>query len=345
MPPKISLKIRSFDKKMRFFAIATTFVFVAAGAVMPTTFAGTRPANHTVRAELPPLISPTILRDGLDPLEIKPTYFFDTKKIPESSGLARSSTYENVYWTLSDSENAPVVFALRSTGEIVFPATARENYEGIQVTGTRNIDWECLATDSAGRLIVGDVGNNYSNRRNLCFYIVPEPNPQKDVVTPPRKKISFYYPTQDEFPATSRNFDCESCFALNGQIYFFTKHWTNTETVLWRVDPEVEVYQAAVPVARFDVRGMVTDAALSPSRKRLAVLTYHGVWVFDLPPADADGKIDETKFFTHAPARCRRLAVPSEFWQIEGVAFDDEETLLIAAEQGVIFRVPVSELE
>jgi len=330
---------------MKFFAFAVAGIFCVAGNVVPVVFAGTRPENHTVRAELPPLISPKILRDGLAPLEIKPTFFFDTKKIPESSGLARSSAHENVFWTLSDSGNAPVVFALRASGEIIFPASARGNYEGIRLTGTRNIDWECLTIDDVGQLIVGDVGNNHSNRKNLCFYIVPEPNPLADVVTPPRKKISFYYPTQNEFPATSRNYDCESCFALNGQIYFFTKHWTNTETVLWRVDSKIETYQAAVPVARFDVRGMVTDAALSPSKKRLAVLTYHGVWVFELPPKNTDGKTDETKFFTHAEARFRRLAPPTDFWQIEGISFADEDTLLIASEQGAIFRVPVAELE
>lgn len=313
-------------------------------------FAGTlcaapRPANHTVRATLPPLLKiETSVPADAEPLAIEPYAQIDTERIPECSALAKSARHGNAVWTLSDSGNPPVVFALRETGEIIMPASVRERYSGISLTGARNLDWECLTLDERGRLIVGDVGNNLSNRRNLCFYIVPEPNPAADIITPQRKKVSFYYPTQDEFPAVSRNYDCESCFALNGQIYFFTKHWSDTETVLWRVDPEVESYQAAVPVARFDARGMVTDAALSPSRRRLAVLTYHGVWIFELPPPDAAGKTDETKFFTHAPAKFRRLATPSEQWQIEGMTFADEDTLLISAEQGGLFRVSAKAL-
>ena len=320
-----------------FFALA---VFCVPAGALP------RPANHTVFAKLPPLTAFDAPADSAEvsPLALEPFAKFDTKKIPECSALAKSAKFAGTYWTLSDSDNPPVVFAIRETGEIVMPAAARNGYAGIRLTGTRNVDWECATIDERGNLIVGDVGNNNSNRRNLCFYLVPEPNPATDSVTPQRKKISFYYPTQNEFPATSRNYDCEACFAMNGQIYFFTKHWTNTETVLWRVDPAVETYQAAVPVARIDARGMVTDAALSPSRRRLAVLTYHCVWVFELPAADAQGKIDERRIFTRAPARFGRFSVPKEFWQTEGISFIDEDTLLVSSEQGALFRVPVNSL-
>lgn len=325
-------------------------VFVCAFAFAGTLCASPRPANHTVRARLPALLPvPAAADSAHPPLKIEPYAELSVARVPECSGLAKSSRYPNTIWTISDSGAEPpsraVVYAMRETGEIIMPASMRERYAGISVTGTRNLDWECLTLDERGNLVIGDVGNNLSNRRNLCFYIVPEPNPTQDVVTPQRRKVSFYFPTQDEFPAVSRNYDCEACFALNGQIYFFTKHWTDTETVLWRVDPAVESYQAAVPVARFDARGMVTDAALSPSRRRLAVLTYHGLWVFELPPPDASsGKVDETAFFTSAPARFRRLSPPVGNWQLEGLTFSDEETLLLVAEQGGLFRVSVGDL-
>ena len=321
----------------------TLAVVGAVLGIAGTLWGASRPKNHTVFAELPPLTAIAVPAEK-EPLSLKPCAMFDTARVPECSGLEKSVRYADTIWTVSDSGNAPVVFALRESGDVVIPAAARKKYAGIRVTGTRNLDWECIALDEKGNLIIGDVGNNLSNRRNLCFYIVPEPNPAHDVVTPPRRKVSFYYPSQNEFPAVSRNYDCESCFALNGQIYFFTKHWSDTETVLWRVDPSVETYQAAVPVSRFDVKGMVTDAALSPSRKRLAVLTYHCVWVFELPGRGGNGKIDETKFFTHASAKFRRLAPPKEQWQLEGITFIGEDTLLIASEQGGFFRISVAEL-
>lgn len=326
------------------------------GFFLVTTVAGTlgaislsilpRPANHTVHAKIPAMTSvKTIGPIDAAPLEIVPYARIDTRSIPEGSALAKSRRYANTIWTLSDSGGGPVVFAVRETGEIIQPAGLRGRYAGIRITGSRNLDWESLALDDEGRLIIGDTGNNLSNRRNLCFYLVPEPNPKTDIITPRRKQVTFYFPTQDEFPAASRNYDCEACFALNGQIYFFTKHWTDTETILWRVDPGIESYQAAVPVARFDARGMVTDAALSPSHRRLAVLTYHGIWVFELPAPDAKGKTDEAKFLTHAPAHFRRISVPATQWQVEGITFDDDDTLLISAEQGALFRVPVRELD
>ncbi len=321
----------------------TTLALAAAFAGFAgTLFAAPRPKNHSVFASLPPLTELAV-PESASTLEIAPYATFDVEKIRECSGLAKSRKHADVIWTLSDGGNAPAVFALRPSGEIVMPVSARDDYRGLPLTGTRNIDWECLTRDETGNLIVGDVGNNLSNRRNLCFYLVPEPKPS-DVVTPQRKKVSFYYPSQNEFPDPSLNYDCEACFALNGQIYFFTKHWTNTETVLWRVDPTIESYQAAVPVARFDARGMVTDAAISPSRSRLAVLTYHGLWVFELPPPDVAGKIDERKFFTSAPPLFRRLSVPAAHWQLEGLTFEDEDSLLIADEQGGLSRVPVSDL-
>ncbi len=321
----------------------TLAVIGAVLGIAGTLWGASRPKNHTVFAELPPLAAIAVPAEK-EPLSLKPCAMFDTVRVTECSGVEKSARYADVIWTVSDSGNAPVVFALREAGDVVIPAAARKKYTGIRVTGTRNLDWECVALDEKGNLIIGDVGNNLSNRRNLCFYIVPEPNPARDIVTPPRKKVSFYYPSQNEFPAVSRNYDCESCFALNGQIYFFTKHWSDTETVLWRVDPSVETYQAAVPVSRFDVKGMVTDAALSPSRKRLAVLTYHCVWVFELPERGGNGKIDEANFFTHAPAKFRRLAPPKEQWQLEGITFVGENTLLIVSEQGGFFRIPVSDL-
>lgn len=300
-----------------------------------------RPANHTVRAELPPLlaINPT---HNLDPLRLKPSARHAVNLVCENSALEKCSKLPDTFWTLNDSANGAFLFAIKQDGRVIVPEHAAKNYRGILLKGRRNIDWEAVASDGNGNLIIADIGNNLSNRRNLCFYIVPEPSPF-DVETASSRKVSFYYPTQDAFPDPQKNFDAESCFALNGFIYFFSKQWTTTETVLWRVDPTTERYQAAVPVARFNVRGLVTDAALSPSRNRLAVLTYHCIWLFELPPKNAKGVRDEKRFLAGTP-RYRKIVLPVDDWQAEGIAFTDENTLVITSESGGIFTVPVSEI-
>lgn len=303
--------------------------------------AADRPANHVVRAELPPLLAVEPAHK-LPPLRLVAAARHAKNLVPENSSLEKCAKAEDTFWTINDSESGPYLFAITSQGRVLQPTFPQKKYRGILLTGRRNIDWEAIAADESGNLIVADVGNNRSNRRNLCFYIVPEPDPHAEQ-TAASRKVSFYYPTQDEFPSPSRNFDCESCFALNGFIYFFTKQWSNTETVLWRVDPAVEDYQAAVPVARFNVRGLVTDAALSASRDRLAILTYHAVWLFELPAVNPQGKRDESKFF--ANPRFRKIAVPFADWQLEGIAFIDDSTLLLSSESGALFRLPIDELK
>lgn len=328
--------ISEIRKKTALFA---TFS-VAAGSAFPLFGAG-RPLNHVVRAELPPPLALSPISREAKPLALVPAARHSREFVKEDSGLENCSTLLGAFWTLNDSGGEPRLFAIRADGSFIAPAGA--SYHGVLLAGRRNIDWEAVASDDAGNLIVADIGNNESRRRNLCFYVVPEPSPFAEK-TAASRKISFYYPTQDEFPDPSLNYDAESCFALNGFIYWLTKHWTDTRTVLWRVDPTTERYQAAVPVARFDVGGLVTDAALSPSRSRLAVLTYHSIWIFELPEKDGSGVRDEKRFFTGV-SRCRKISAPVRDWQVEGVAFIDEDTLLVSAESGALFRVPVSEIK
>ncbi len=334
--------MQGFISEIRKKAASLAVLSATACAALPLFGAG-RPANHVVRAELPPPLAISPVSRETEPLALVPAARHSRELVDENSGLENCSTAPGAFWTLNDSGGEPRLFAIRADGSLVAPEGAGAAYRGVLLTGRRNVDWEAVAADGAGNLVVADIGNNESRRRNLCFYVVPEPSPLAEK-TAASRKISFYYPTQDAFPDPSLNYDAESCFALNGFIYWFTKHWTDTGTVLWRVDPTTERYQAAVPVARFDVGGLVTDAALSPSRSRLAVLTYHSIWVFELPEKDASGARDETRFFTGVSRR-RKIAAPVRDWQVEGVAFIDEDTLLVSAESGALFRVPISEIK
>ena len=90
-------------------------------------------------------------------------------------------------------------------------------------------------------------------------------------------------------------------------------------------------------VARFDAKGMVTDASVSPDGKRLAVLTYRMVWVFNLPVTG------ETFFL--GPAKVAPFSPPLLSWQVEGCAWLDAQTLLIGSEQGDLFKLPLSALK
>jgi hypothetical protein len=257
----------------------------------------------------------------------------DPKLVPECSALFPSRRHPGVFWTLSDSGAKPVLVPVRADGSKVF--TAKGYAQGVALAGATNVDWEALAGDEEGNLIVGDVGNNVSRRKELAFYLCAEPAPEAASV--PARKVTFVWPDQTAFPDPELAHDCEAMFLLRGKLYLLTKHRRDTLTDLWRADIPVSGDRATLTkLARFDIGGMVTDACLSPDRTRLAVLTYRNVWVFDLPASGED--------FFRGRAVQATLSPPVLSFQLEGCAWADPANLLLGSEQGDLFRVPLGEL-
>lgn len=264
----------------------------------------------------------------------------DKSLVPECSGFAASRRFPGLYWTLNDSGDSARIVAVNALGETVRPAPAAGRYAGVRVEGAKNVDWEALVVDREGRLIIADIGNNLSRRRDLCLYVVSaEPDPRRETVTARARRVPFRYVDQDKFPDPKKNHDAEAVFCHGGAFYVLTKHWTDTETALHRVDlsaPENEPRPTTL-VATFDARGMVTDAAVSPDGRRLAILTYTGLWVFALPEAPGAHPLSGRALF-------RPLAMPLSSWQIEAVTFTDNDNLLLACEEGDLFSVRLSDL-
>ena len=257
----------------------------------------------------------------------------DPKLVPECPALFPSRRHPGVFWTLSDSGAKPVLVPVRADGSKVF--TAKGYAQGVTLAGATNVDWEALTGDDAGNLIVGDVGNNVSRRKELAFYLCAEPNP--DDISVPARKVTFAWPDQTAFPDPELAHDCEAMFLLRGKLYLLTKHRRDTLTYLWRADlPATGDRATLTKLARFDIGGMVTDACLSPDRTRLAVLTYRNVWVFDLPATGED--------FFRGRAVHATLSPPVLSFQLEGCAWADAANLLLGSEQGDLFRLPLTQL-
>ena len=75
-----------------------------------------------------------------------------------------------------------------------------------------NIDWEDIAVDDAGNIIIGACGNNANTRRDLALYMIREPHPLATTMTRVWKRIDFHFPEQTDFPPEKANFDCEAVF-------------------------------------------------------------------------------------------------------------------------------------
>ncbi len=83
-----------------------------------------------------------------DPLQ--PLGRLSDPTIRETSGIVKSRKHADVFWILSDSGNPPAIHAIRRDGRVL--ASYR--------VAAPNVDWEDIATDDAGHLYLGEIGNN-----------------------------------------------------------------------------------------------------------------------------------------------------------------------------------------
>jgi hypothetical protein len=256
---------------------------------------------------------------------LKPDGRIDPSLLTECSGLVQSLRYAGIFWALGDSGSGAVIVPITGGGALA-PGWERP----VRVEGWKNYDWEDLALDGKGNLIIADVGNNSGKRKQLMLHFVREPKPGETVVRPTRT-LRVHYEDQKE---ASPDFDCEAVFCADDRIYFLTKRRSDGQTVLYRLSGDSPHSSNALRrVSSFPVYGMVTAADISPDSKLVAVLTYTAVWVFDYDRRKGDifgGRVRRMPFFA---------------WQGEGLAFDGNNSLLVANEQGQLFRVALDDFE
>ena len=248
------------------------------------------------------------------------------KELKECSGIVASRRYPGVLWAHNDSGDEPRLFAVDRSGRIL-----RE----VHLQGARNVDWEDLTIDDAGRLYIGDFGNNKNERHDLLVYVLQEPDPRApgpDVLAVPvLHQLPFSFPEQHAFPDPEHlDFDCEAMYWDRGHLYVLTKHRSDTRTVLYRL-PAAGEPPAARALGSAEIGSPVTSAALSPDGRRLVVLSYQYIHVFDRP--------EGTENFLSAPSH--RLVIEGR--QCEGICFLGDE-VLFANEQREIYCLPLEQL-
>jgi hypothetical protein len=208
----------------------------------------------------------------------------------------------------------------------------KESQGGVYLAGTLNIDWEEMAVDNNGNIYVCDSGNNSNARRDLCIYQLKDPHPLATGSVNYFQKYFFYYPEQTEYPPEKINYDCEAVFWANEKLYLLTKHRSDSNTRLYRFDKLDPLKENPLKyLATFDIQGMVTAADATPDGKKLAVLTYNNVWVFEVKRGD--------KYFQ---GKIKWLPISAK--QCEAVCFDDEETLIITNEQTELFEIKLADM-
>lgn len=276
-----------------------------------------------------------------EPVELRPIAKLGPGAGKEISGIVKSRTQEGLFWTLNDSGDEPRVYPIRADGSVVASVRAPEK-PGVLIAGALNNDWEDIAIDSSGRLVIADFGNNSNARGDLTLYLVEEPEAdcEKAVFT---SRIVFKYPDQPSRPAPKGNFnfDAEGVFTVGDDIFVLSKNRSDTYTKLYRVDERApNRVNTLTYVDRVDTLGQVTGADCSPDGLRLAVLTYERVWLFERR------EIGEPFFSGKVSGCAYRLSGNTGPSDSESICFEDDSTLLIADEtRGELFRLPLKELK
>lgn len=268
------------------------------------------------------------------PIEPKLVAKLDPGPAKENSGIVKSRNHPDLFWMHNDSGDEPRIYPIRRDGTNYINKRYPEEH-GVLIGGAINVDWEDITCDAEGALIIADVGNNSNDRRDLTLYYVDEPAPTAGRTTF-RKKVFVRFPDQKEFPASQDNFDfdCEAVFAVANTVYFLTKNRSNSHTSLYSLtDPKSEVVNPLNYLDTFDLQGQAVAADCSTDGKRLAVLSYTGVWLFTRERVDQG-------FFTEAI-----WWAPLREHEAEAVCFANDETLLMADEATAkVYEISTSEL-
>ena len=258
---------------------------------------------------------------------LKPDGQISPALLTECSGLVHSLRYNGVFWAHGDGGSGASIVPVTASGKL-----ARGWTGAVRVEGCKNNDWEDIALDDQGNLIIADLGNNNGRRKQLMLHFVSEPKPGAVSVRPTRTLRVHYEDQKGDSP----DYDCEAVFSAGGRIYFLTKHRSDKRTRLYRLAGESTTRSNPLRlVGSFDVGGMVTAADASPDGKLVAVLTYTTLWVFSYDRASGS-------IFTKSESVRR---TPIFAWQAEAVAWEGNDALVIANENGQLFRVALSSLQ
>lgn len=234
--------------------------------------------------------------------------------VNESSGLVFLPRPDGsgTFLTHNDSGGQPTLYEIRPDGTFV---------DSLRLPGTTNVDWEALTLRDTSTVFLGDIGNNANIRQELSIYRVNRRRPQQAEI------LRFRYVDQQAFPPPkdTRNFDSEALFQAGDSLFLLTKNRSRRPVRLYGMPVRPGQY-ALTPLDSIFLKSMVTDAALSPDGKRLAVLTYGKIFLFDLTSGAP---------LLSQPRECIRLPRG----QTEGISFVNNTDLAMTNERGRLFLI------
>lgn len=214
-----------------------------------------------------PLLWMGSVREGRAASEIQPGVFkvgeLAHPALVESSGLARSPTRADVFWTHNDTGSPAFLFAIDETGRHI---------GAYEVQGAFLIDWEAVTT-SDGFLYFADTGTNGMARSHSAIHKVREPDLGKS--WGPATVLQTWF---IRFPGERE--DCESLFILDGYCYLIGKYPLAGVIPMYRFTLSDRSESILLEkVTDIPVPSPVSDAALSADRRRLGLVSEDGALI------------------------------------------------------------------
>lgn len=238
--------------------------------------------------------------------------------LTESSGVISSGSAGRLLYTLNDSGNTPEIFAIDSSGRPL---------GRWRVPLVRNRDWEAISRGPcpAGTcLFLADIGDNTERQRSVVIYRVREPEFKlfrgaESAQPLALDSLVFSYPDgAHDAEAIWVDASGDVSIVSKGRNGTINLYWTPSSSFTGR--PVVAQLRQSLPITPDQRLGrMVTDAALSPDGRRVAIRTYSEIWFFPVAPA---GRLA-------TPVSCNVAGLEK---QGEGITWLDDRRLLLTSE-------------
>lgn len=245
----------------------------------------------------------------------------------EVSGIIKSPLQEGVYWIHGDSGTRSAVYAVNRDGEMV----AGNEYKGLRLADFENKDWEDIAVDDKGHIIVGDIGNNCECRENLSLLVFKEPAPFTGI-TREVEQFGFRYPGERKFFGllSMGNYDAEALFYYRDSYYLISKMNRGVKSVLFSLnEPSADSVNVLNKEDEFSFSDEVTAADFDLESNKLAVLTYTRIYIFS--------EFEGNDFFSG-----KVQTLDYRAGQTEAITFDGPDSLIMTNERGDLFSIPLS---
>ncbi len=223
-------------------------------------------------------------------------------------------------WAITDKPRA-VAYKIDLKGKVL---------QEIIVTGAQAIDVEAVTSDK-DFVYIGDVGDNDGGReeRQIMRFA-------KSTLTRERNQevsgdvISFNFEDGKVVEKKKKNnYDCESLLSFGDSLYLFTKRREDHQTELFVIPNKPGKYIAR-SVGMLDTKGLVTDAAISPDGKEVALCGYNRghKYPFIILLKNFTGN----NFLSGKTERIE-LADKEWEWQIESITYTSDNKLYFACEE------------